>query len=116
MIMINKENTKHYKWGSNCDSWVFHDNKNLSVKLESMPPNTSEVLHYHNDAQQFFYILNGEATFHLNNEVTKVKSNEGIAVLPQEKHFIKNELSTNLDFLVISQPNADSDRIIFKNS
>lgn len=114
--MINKENTKHYKWGNNCDSWIFHESQNLSVKYESMPPNTLEVLHYHNYAQQFFYILKGEATFKINNEITKVKPNEGLAVLSKEKHFIKNELSTNLDFLVISQPNADSDKITFKNN
>ena len=40
--MINKENSKSYKWGDNCDSWIFVDEENLSEKLESMPSRTRE--------------------------------------------------------------------------
>jgi len=43
-----------------------------------MPPNTSEALHYHQKAQQFFYILLGPATFEMEDEIFEVKSTEGL--------------------------------------
>ncbi len=38
--MINRENSKNYKWGDSCDSWIFVDKENLSIKSESMPSKT----------------------------------------------------------------------------
>jgi mannose-6-phosphate isomerase-like protein (cupin superfamily) len=64
MQKINKyEPLNHYKWGNNCDGWVLVDTEDLSVKQERMSPQTSEALHYHEKAQQFFFILRGIATF-----------------------------------------------------
>jgi oxalate decarboxylase/phosphoglucose isomerase-like protein (cupin superfamily) len=34
----------------------------LSVIEEQMPSGASEVRHYHRNAQQFFFILSGQAT------------------------------------------------------
>lgn len=64
-MIKTKKNTEHYFWGENCDSWIFHNAENLVVKQEIMPPKTSEKLHFHELAQQFFYVLKGEATFYL---------------------------------------------------
>jgi hypothetical protein len=43
-------------------------NASLSVKQERMPAGTSEALHYHEHAQQFFFILKGTATFEIDHE------------------------------------------------
>ena len=60
MNITSKNNClKHFLRGEGCDGWVLADNKELSVKQERMPPNTAEDLHYHEKAQQFFYILKG---------------------------------------------------------
>lgn len=76
--IIEKKKAKHYTWGTNCDSWIFLDTSDLSVKLEKMPPKTNEKLHYHSKTQQFFYILEGEATFFIEEEkinLSRVSSN-----------------------------------------
>ena len=111
-MIKSKENTEHYFWGENCDSWVFHQSENLVVKQEMMPPKTSEKLHFHEFAQQFFCILKGEATFYLEGEKFTVKSGEGIAIEANKKHYIANETSENLEFLVVSNPSTDEDRIL----
>ena len=108
--MINKLNTEYYKWGNNCQSWVFHETEDLSIKFETMPPNTSEELHCHNKAQQFFFVLSGVATFYLEGVKENLKAHEGISVLPNQKHLITNDSEFPLEILVISQPNADLDR------
>lgn len=110
-MIHSKDNSEHYIWGNNCDSWVLRNSQNLSVKQEKMPANTSEKLHFHENAEQFFYILKGEAVFYVNNEKFSVKSGESISILPKAKHYISNEFQEDLEFLVISNPTTNNDRI-----
>ncbi|WPO78349.1 cupin domain-containing protein [Flavobacterium sp. KACC 22761] len=108
--IIDKQTTEHYVWGENCDSWVLADTAGLSIKQESMPPSTREKLHFHTEAQQFFFILKGTATFYLAKNKTIVTEQKGILVQPKTKHYIANETSEQLEFLVISQPTTNNDR------
>lgn len=101
----------HYLWGSNCDNWVLADTDSLSLKQESMPSGTREKLHIHDSAQQFFYILNGTATFNVGNETVVVETKQGLLVKPGTKHFISNDTDHHLDFLVVSQPGTNNDRV-----
>ncbi|HRH46809.1 MAG TPA: cupin domain-containing protein [Pyrinomonadaceae bacterium] len=108
--IIEKETAKHYFWGENCDSWVFVDSAVLSVKQEKMPSGTREKLHFHSQAQQFFFILKGSATFYLEGEKVEVSAQKGLLIKPNTKHFIANETDESLEFLVISQPTTNNDR------
>jgi mannose-6-phosphate isomerase-like protein (cupin superfamily) len=108
--MINKDNSITYKWGENCDSWIFVDNENLSIKMESMPTKTKEKLHFHSNAQQFFFILSGTATFYVADKIQSISENNGILINPKTEHCIANESNVFLDFLVISQPNTNAVR------
>jgi mannose-6-phosphate isomerase-like protein (cupin superfamily) len=108
--ILEKETAEHYWWGKNCDSWVLADTVGLSVKMESMPAGTREKLHFHRIAQQFFFILKGSATFYLNDETLIVAEGKALLFKPATKHYIANETSGRLEFLVISQPTTNNDR------
>ena len=110
-MITDKQIAKNYTWGSNCQSWVMVDSPQLSVKQELMPPNTKEQLHHHNQAQQFFFILKGTATFYIDGRKQTVNEKQGISIMPKSKHYIANESNTELEFLVISQPSTNNDRI-----
>jgi mannose-6-phosphate isomerase-like protein (cupin superfamily) len=111
MQKINKEDAlQHYTWGNNCDGWVFVDTDGLSVKQERMPQQTAEILHYHEKAQQFFFILKGIATFEVNEKVFTVKANEGFHIYPGTKHCIANNSNEELEFILSSQPSTNKDR------
>jgi len=107
-----KENSEAYQWGVDCSGWYLVNNKELSVIQELMPPNTSEKNHKHINAQQFFYILRGEATFIIDGETTLIEKNQGIHITKNQVHQIKNNGDTDLEFLVISQPHSHNDRVI----
>lgn len=109
-MIKSKNNAEHYIWGNGCDSWVLKDSENLSVKQEIMPSQTAEKLHFHHHAEQFFYILKGEAVFYTNDEKFSVKAGESISILPKSKHYISNESENDLEFLVISNPSTNNDR------
>lgn len=106
----DKNHSPHYLWGENCSSWVLAKALGLSVKEESMPPGTREQLHVHEHAQQYFYILRGQATFFVDGEKMIVVENQGIHIPPGLPHYIENASGNELSFLVISQPNTDGDR------
>jgi mannose-6-phosphate isomerase-like protein (cupin superfamily) len=112
MKIASKDNPlKHYQWGDNCDGWNLVDESSLSVKLERMPPHTAEQKHFHEKAQQFFYILKGEAVFEIERERITVKQEQGIYLKPGKLHKIINENDEDLEFLLSSQPSTANDRI-----
>jgi mannose-6-phosphate isomerase-like protein (cupin superfamily) len=108
---VDKYTVPKYLWGTNCESFILVDTKGLSVKQESMPPNTKEQLHFHQLATQFFYIQNGEATFYIEGEWCIVGQYQGIEIEPKQQHFIENRTAHYLEFLVVSQPTTLGDRI-----
>jgi len=111
MHFLNKHNAlHHYKWGDNCDSWVFVDTNELSVKLELMPTQTAESLHYHKKSQQFFFILKGITTFEVDGEIFSVKENEGFHIPAGKKHRIINNSDSDIEFILSSQPSTNNDR------
>ncbi|WP_132051782.1 cupin domain-containing protein [Pseudocnuella soli] len=109
--IVDKQTAPHYLWGNNCDSWVLADTPSLSVKQESMPGGTSEKLHFHNKAQQFFFILKGSATFYLGEKRLSLTEQKGLLIQPKTEHYIANETNERLEFLFISQPSTNGDRV-----
>lgn len=110
-MIIKKTNKCHYKWGSNCDAWTLVQTENIIIKEEKMPSNTEESLHLHNQIEQIFYILNGQASFIINNKEHIISKNEGIKVHSKIPHKISNKGSEELHFLVISLPGYSNDRV-----
>jgi mannose-6-phosphate isomerase-like protein (cupin superfamily) len=108
----SKENClAHYQWGDNCLGWTFVDTDAMSVKQELMPPNTSEQLHYHEHATQFFFVLHGSAIFVVDGEVVFLNPTQGLEIKPGQKHRISNHAETDLEFILYSHPSTKNDRI-----
>ena len=108
--VTDKKTTSHYTWGNNCDSWILSENPSLSVKQETMPPGTREQLHFHTNAQQFFFVLEGMATFYVDETRTTLNKHQGLLIDKKSKHFIANETNEPIEFIVISQPLINNDR------
>lgn len=108
---MSRATAKHYTWGDNCDGWHLVKDAKLSVIEELMPPATSEVRHYHRDAQQFFYILSGEAWMEADGREIRLSSGEAVRIPPGTRHQIRNSSEHPVRFLVISQPPSHGDRV-----
>jgi mannose-6-phosphate isomerase-like protein (cupin superfamily) len=50
----------------------------LSVKMERMPAHTAEQEHYHERARQFFFILEGVASFYTAEGRFEVLAQQGL--------------------------------------
>jgi mannose-6-phosphate isomerase-like protein (cupin superfamily) len=108
---VSRENAEHYRWGTNCDAWFMVKDKHLTVIEEFMPPGAAEIRHYHEKAQQFFYILTGEVMMEVEGQTMLIHAGSGIHVLPGRRHQIRNPSSSAARFLVISQPPSRGDRV-----
>lgn len=109
-VVSKQRPLQQYKWGNHCDSWNLAEEENLSIKQEIIPEGCAEVKHYHQKAQQFFYILKGTATFEIENASTEVNAGEGIHIKAGEKHRIVNNTKAVLEFILCSQPSTVNDR------
>jgi mannose-6-phosphate isomerase-like protein (cupin superfamily) len=76
-----------------------------------MPPGSAEVRHYHDKAQQFFYVLSGEAALEVGGRLVKLGTGQGVHIPPGVAHQMKNSSEQDLHFLVISQPPSHGDRV-----
>ena len=109
---VSKSNCiNQYTWGDGCYGWTFVETEALSIKQELMPPDTREKLHYHEVANQFFFILTGRATFNIDGKEFTLKPNEGIEIKAGQKHFISNKINTDLEFILYSTPSTINDRV-----
>jgi mannose-6-phosphate isomerase-like protein (cupin superfamily) len=108
---VHVEFISYYQWGDNCEGWNLVDGEKLSVKLERMPAFTAEKKHYHTNTQQYFFILKGQAVFEVDEKKITIKANQGIHILPLQKHKIINEQHMELEFILSSQPAVLSDRV-----
>jgi mannose-6-phosphate isomerase-like protein (cupin superfamily) len=110
-MKVSKETGRHYIWGGNCDGWQLLSTDSLSVIEERIPAGGGEVMHYHEKAQQLFYILDGEAMFESDGVTAVVGKREGYLVLPGVRHRIWNPGQADLHFLVVSEPRSRGDRV-----
>ncbi|MGB8731677.1 MAG: cupin domain-containing protein [Candidatus Sulfotelmatobacter sp.] len=108
--LVSRENAEHYRWGNDCDGWHLVKDGSLSVIEEFIPSGGCEIRHSHKKAQQFFYILSGEAMMEVEGRSTLLRAGTGIRILPGARHQISNPSSGPVRLLVISQPPNRGDR------
>ncbi len=104
------KNAERYLWGDGCDGWHLLNRDDFSVIQERMPPGTSEKMHFHKFARQFFFVLDGTATVDFDGEQIVLEKHQGIEVHPGISHRMCNETSEDLSFLVFSVPKSHGDR------
>ena len=69
------------------------------------------MMHSHSKSEQFFYVLDGIATFVVDGESVELKPREGIHIKPGIPHRLHNAHSETLLFIVISTPPSHGDRV-----
>ncbi len=110
-LPISTENAEHYIWGNICDGWHLLKRDDISVIQERVPAGGSEVMHYHNVARHFFYILDGEGTMTFEDHEVKLQKGSGLEIAPGVHHQFCNKSQNDVHFLVISIPSTRGDRI-----
>jgi mannose-6-phosphate isomerase-like protein (cupin superfamily) len=108
--VITTRNAEHYRWGDCCDGWYLVKNDRLNIIQERMPPGTSETRHLHRKSQQFFFVLEGQATLEIDGREVVLNAREGARVPPGAAHRMQNRSRRALEFTVTSEPPSHGDR------
>ena len=111
MSVISNKTAEHYIWGDGCDGWHLVKSERLSVIHERMPPGRAETMHYHQRAEQFFFVLSGIATMEIAGKAFTIHPHHGIHVTAGLPHRISNRHHADLVFTVTSTPPSHDDRI-----
>ncbi|NIP22375.1 MAG: cupin domain-containing protein [Phycisphaerae bacterium] len=111
---VNKNNAEHYTWGQQCDGWHLFKSEGLSVIQERVPPGGAEVTHYHDRAQQVFFVITGAATLEVDGTIHRLSPGDSCHVPAGMTHQLRNEGDSDLEFLVVSEPMAHGDRVLVK--
>jgi len=109
--MIDRRTGQHYAWGDGCDGWHLVQTATLSVIEERMPPGTSEARHYHEKANQFFYVLRGHLSIEVGGNERALDPGQGIQITAGEPHQVRNQGDVDAEFLVVSNPPSHGDRV-----
>lgn len=112
MAVVSINNAEHYIWGEKCDGWHLAKSSGLSVIQERVPHGCSEVRHYHERSEQFFYVLSGVATIEVDGDTSQLAVGAGIHVPAGTPHQLSNQNAEDLVFLVTSTPPSHGDRVI----
>lgn len=110
MSTVSMKTVDNYKWGNNCYCWHLTASENLSVIQERVLNRLSEIRHFHNKAEQFFYILFGITTFEVSGDINVLHPNKGFLIPAGVAHTLSNEHEQDLEFLVVSTPPSHRDR------
>lgn len=110
-MVVSIDTADHYVWGDICDGWHLLKRDDMSVIHERVPAGASEIMHFHTEARQFFYILEGEGGMQFEDQIVILKKGQGIEIAPQVKHQFRNQSNADVRFLVISMPSTRGDRV-----
>ena len=110
-MVVSMDNSEHYRWGEICDGWHLLKRDDMSVIQERVPAGGAEVMHYNEQARQFFFILEGEGTMVFEDHEVSLRRHQGIEIAPGMKHQFLNGSPSDVHFLVIFVPSTRNDRI-----
>jgi quercetin dioxygenase-like cupin family protein len=108
---ISRQTAQHYSWGTGCDGWHLVKTESVSVIEERMPPGTSEVRHYHQKANQFFYVLRGNLRIDVEGNENSLSAGQGLHIEAGKRHQVHNRSASDVEFLVVSNPPSHGDRM-----
>lgn len=106
---VNTSNAENFQWGTGCQGWHLLANDQLTITQEIMPPKSAGVVHYHEVAEQFLYILQGEAAIVIEGEMQSLYAGDGIYLTPSSKHQIRNDSDKDVHLIAVSSPNSFHD-------
>ncbi|UAA39951.1 cupin domain-containing protein [Paraneptunicella aestuarii] len=118
MSTVSIHNTEHYQWGEpnakgqRCDGWHLVKTPTLNIIQERVPQGCAEVKHYHQHAEQFFFVLEGIATIELENQLYELSPLQGLHVPAGKAHLLRNDQEQDLIFTVTSTPPSHGDKIL----
>ena len=66
-----------------------------------MPPGASSQKERHEGVEEFYYVMNGDATAHLGAETAPIHKGDAVPVLLNEIHSFENTGAADLELMIV---------------
>jgi mannose-6-phosphate isomerase-like protein (cupin superfamily) len=100
------------KDGSEIRELLAHRNsaiRNQSLAEARLPPGAATAPHYHPQAEEIYYLLEGRGRMQIEAEIREVAAGDAIAIPPGQRHQITNIGDQALRFLCCCAPAYEHD-------
>lgn len=87
--------------------------KRHSLAYVEILPGKSSLLHYHPDAEESYYILEGQAEIIIDDEQETIEAGESVLIPSPKKHKIINNGNEPLKFIAVCVPAWEPTNSIF---
>lgn len=111
-IIRDIKTSERLEWGDKCFVWYLLNDKELTVMKGVMPPNTSDILHYHDQSNQFLYLISGILHIELNEQIFTLNPFQGLKIPAKISHCVKNNHDEDAHYLLMSVPGQIEDRVV----
>jgi len=82
------------------------------INWAKLLPQKEFVAHYHEDMQEIFMILNGEAKFIINDKEETVRKGDIVVVPIKRVHSMKNETDEAIEYIVMGVATGEDGKTI----
>jgi mannose-6-phosphate isomerase-like protein (cupin superfamily) len=77
---------------------------NIGARLWRLPPKSSNTLHKHIRAEEFYFVLEGTGRMRVGNETLTVPKYGGVLVGPDQMRQVFNDTDTEVLWLIVGAP------------
>lgn len=71
------------------------------INWARLPVGSSFQLHYHEDMEETFILITGEASMRVESQTVELRPGDLVVVSPRERHSMTNTGSTDVEYLVL---------------
>ena len=111
LLAVGRDTVASSRWMEVCEGWTLLAQGDLHVMLERMPASTREVRHWHAATRQFYFVLRGQASVVVGDDVVFLEAEHGIEIPAGVVHQMRARGERPLEFLVISTQPPRGDRV-----
>jgi len=106
-----RESEKEYRGGDSGVKYLFRGPK-IDWGVILLLPGQRLGEHYHNEVEETFYILEGEASFYVDDVPHHLVAGDAVRLEAPERHDVVNESDQTLKIVFIKCPYLPKDKVI----
>ena len=77
------------------------------------PPGTASQEHYHTDAEEVYYVIEGQGAVRVDGETRTISPGDVVVIVPGERHTVWQEGEGDLVLLVTCVPAYSVEEVVF---
>jgi quercetin dioxygenase-like cupin family protein len=104
------ESEREYRNGDSGVKYLFRGPK-IDWGVLFLHPGQSMAAHYHNEVEEIFYVVEGQAAFYIDDVKHELVAGDAVRLVPPERHAAVNESERPVKLVFIKCPYLPQDKV-----